>query len=156
MVDPPEEREASVKARGGKHVKMPPASRSQKPIYVRPIQGNVRYLVGGTQVSTKCRFRGLGDSQQRTPRETYSGGKTKILPMKPFIVSKLAHFLLYLLGCQYSKSMFLEFVGENSAQSQSLLPRKYTANDFETMLSIVGSSWQRSSCSLWRSQQAGR
>ena len=85
MVEPPEEREASVKARGGKHVKMPPASRSQKPIYVRPIQGNVRYLVGGTQVSTKCRFRGLGDRQQRTPREIYSGGlKDKTLANEAF------------------------------------------------------------------------
>ena len=85
-------REATVKARGAKHVKMPPALRSQKPIYVLPIQGNVRYLVGGTQESTKCRFRGLSDRQQRTLHEIYSGGTAKILPIRPFIVSKLAHF----------------------------------------------------------------
>ena len=35
------------KVRGAKHVKMPPALRSQKPIYVLPIQGNASYLVRG-------------------------------------------------------------------------------------------------------------
>ena len=48
MVEPPEEG-GFCKARGAKHVKMPPALRSQKPIYVLPIQGNVSYLVGGNK-----------------------------------------------------------------------------------------------------------
>ena len=49
----------------------------------------------------------------------------------------------------------LDWVSKKKAQS---LPR--LVNDFETMLSIVGSSCQRSSCSLWSlvvgTQQPGR
>ena len=61
-----------------KHVKMPPALRSQKPIYVLPIQGNVRYLVGGKRLlnadsgvwATVCKELSM---------ESFLGLKSKIL-----------------------------------------------------------------------------
>ena len=119
------------KVRGAKHVKMPPALRSQKPIYVLPIQGNVSYLVEGKQECAKCRLGffllSAKKSPKHSPNSTYdylelSKSKLKYISSE---TSSCRHLKFrpsnqqsqnwdIFFSAQYSKLNFLGFVGKQT------------------------------------------
>ena len=119
------------KVRGAKHVKMPPALRSQKPIYVLPIQGNVSYLVGGNKsvpntysgvCLTVCKeitnkFTQQYDHPESKSKLKYVSSETsscRHLKFRPSNQQSQNWDIFF--SAQYSKLNFLGFVGKQTKQ----------------------------------------